>query len=207
MSRRKRKRPGLRENASRSSSPGIPIRSIRLESLADAIGVVTQETYLFHDTIAANLRYARPDASDEELREAARTANIATLIEELPDGYETVVGERGYRLSGGEKQRIAIARVILKDPRILILDEATSHLDAHAEALIQEALDRVLEGRTALVIAHRLSTILAADRILVLADGRLVESGDHRELMDADGLYSSLYRTQFAAEGTLGVEA
>ena len=186
---------------------GQDVRSVGLESLADAIGVVTQETYLFHDTIAANLRYARPDATDEELRKAAATANIAEMIEGLPEGYETVVGERGYRLSGGEKQRIAIARVILKDPRILILDEATSHLDAHAEALIQEALERVLEGRTALVIAHRLSTILAADRILVLAEGRLVESGSHRDLMEANGLYSSLYRTQFAVEGSLGVDA
>ena len=169
--------------------------------------MVTQETYLFHDTIAANLRYARPDATDEELRAAAATANIADLIESLPEGYDTVVGERGYRLSGGEKQRIAIARVILKDPKILILDEATSHLDAHAEALIQEALERVLRGRTALVIAHRLSTILAADRILVLDGGKLVEAGSHQELVDADGLYSSLYRTQFAVDPEVGVEA
>jgi ATP-binding cassette subfamily B protein len=151
------------------------------------------------------LRYARPDATDEELRAAAETANIAELIDGLSDGYETVVGERGYRLSGGEKQRIAIARVILKDPRILILDEATSHLDAHAEALIQEALERVLEGRTSLVIAHRLSTILAADRILVLDGGQLVESGTHQELLAADGLYASLYRTQFAVETSPGV--
>lgn len=179
---------------------GHDVRSLRLGSLADAIGVVTQETYLFHDTIAANLRYARPAATDQELRRAAETANIAELIDGLPDGYETVVGERGYRLSGGEKQRIAIARVILKDPRILILDEATSHLDAHAEALIQEALERVLEGRTSLVIAHRLSTILAADRILVLDNGSLVESGTHQELLDANGLYASLYRTQFTVE-------
>jgi ATP-binding cassette subfamily B protein len=186
---------------------GYDVRSVRLESLAGAIGVVTQETYLFHDTIAANLRYARPDATDAELRRAAATANIADMIESLPDGYDTVVGERGYRLSGGEKQRIAIARVILKDPRILILDEATSHLDAHAEALIQEALERVLEGRTALVIAHRLSTILAADRILVLAEGRLVETGNHRDLLEAQGLYASLYRTQFATEPGVGVEA
>ena len=181
------------------------VKDLRLESLAQAIGVVTQETYLFHDTIAANLRYARPDATDAELRAAAATANIADLIDSLPDGYNTMVGERGYRLSGGEKQRIAIARVILKDPRILILDEATSHLDAHAEALIQEALERVMRGRTALVIAHRLSTILAADRILVLDGGRLVESGTHQELLAADGLYSSLYRTQFAANGAVDI--
>jgi ATP-binding cassette subfamily B protein len=185
---------------------GHDVKTLRLESLAQAIGVVTQETYLFHDTIAANLRYARPDATDEELRAAAATANIAELIDGLADGYSTVVGERGYRLSGGEKQRIAIARVILKDPRILILDEATSHLDAHAEALIQEALERVLQGRSALVSAHRLSTILAADRILVLDGGQLVESGTHQELLDAGGLYSSLYRTQFAANGSANIE-
>ncbi len=177
---------------------GRDVRSYRLEALARGIGVVTQESYLFHDTIAANLRYARPDATDAELRAAAATANIAEFIDGLPRGYETVVGERGYRLSGGEKQRIAIARVILKDPQILILDEATSHLDAHSEALIQEALERVMRGRTSLVIAHRLSTILAADRILVIDRGRLVESGSHEELVDREGLYSSLYRTQFA---------
>ncbi|MGA9595134.1 MAG: ABC transporter ATP-binding protein [Acidimicrobiia bacterium] len=179
---------------------GSDVRTTTLESLARAIGVVTQETYLFHDTIAANLRYAKPDATEDELLEAAETANIRELIEGLPRGFDTVVGERGYRLSGGEKQRMAIARVILKDPRILILDEATSHLDAHAEALIQEALERVMEGRTSLVIAHRLSTILAADRILVLDGGRLVEEGSHAELLARDGLYASLYRTQFAAE-------
>jgi ATP-binding cassette subfamily B protein len=180
---------------------GHDVKGLTLSALAGAVGVVTQETYLFHDTIAANLRYAAPDASDDELREAARTANISELIEGLPDGYNTVVGERGYRLSGGEKQRIAIARVILKDPRVLILDEATSHLDAHAEALIQEALERVMRGRTSLVIAHRLSTILAADRILVIEDGKLVETGAHDELLERDGLYSSLYRTQFADNG------
>ncbi len=183
---------------------GHDVREVTLDSLARAIGVVTQETYLFHDTIAANLRYARPDATDEDLRAAATAANIGDIISSLPDGYDTVVGERGYRLSGGEKQRIAIARVILKDPRILILDEATSHLDAHAEALIQEALERVMEGRTSLVIAHRLSTILAADRILVIDGGRLVESGAHDELLAADGLYASLYRTQFAGNGLVG---
>ena len=183
---------------------GHDVREVTLDSLARAIGVVTQETYLFHDTIAANLRYARPDATDDELRAAATNANIGDLIDSLPDGYETVVGERGYRLSGGEKQRIAIARVILKDPRILILDEATSHLDAHAEALIQEALERVMEGRTSLVIAHRLSTILAADRILVIDQGQLVESGAHDDLLSADGLYASLYRTQFAGNGVAG---
>jgi ATP-binding cassette subfamily B protein len=182
---------------------GHDVRSLSLASLAQAVGVVTQETYLFHDTIAANLRYARPDATEAELRSAAVTANIDQLISSLPDGYDTMVGERGYRLSGGEKQRIAIARVILKDPRILILDEATSHLDAHAEALIQEALERVMEGRTSLVIAHRLSTILAADRILVMNEGQLVEEGPHDELLAAGGLYASLYRTQFAGNGVV----
>jgi ATP-binding cassette subfamily B protein len=183
---------------------GHDVRSLRLASLAQAVGVVTQETYLFHDTIASNLRYARPEATDDELRSAAVTANIDQLISSLPDGYDTMVGERGYRLSGGEKQRIAIARVILKDPRILILDEATSHLDAHAEALIQEALERVMEGRTSLVIAHRLSTILAADRILVMNEGQVIEAGAHEELLAHDGLYASLYRTQFADNGVVG---
>jgi len=177
---------------------GVDVRDLDAETLAGAVGVVTQESYLFHDTIAANLRYARPDATDAELRAAAETANIADFIEQLPLGYETVVGERGYRLSGGEKQRIAIARVILKDPRVLILDEATSHLDAHSESLIQEALERVMRGRTSLVIAHRLSTILAADRIFVIDHGQLVESGTHAELIREGGLYASLYHTQFA---------
>ncbi len=177
---------------------GHDVRTLDREDLAAAIGVVTQEAYLFHDTIAVNLRYAKPDASDEELRVAAGLANIATLIDGLPRGYDTPVGERGYRLSGGEKQRIAIARVILRDPQILILDEATSHLDAHSEALIQDALEKVMEGRTSLVIAHRLSTILSADRILVMESGGLVEWGTHSELLAAGGLYASLYRTQFA---------
>ncbi len=180
------------------SIDGHDVRSFDLEHLAAAIGVVTQEAYLFHDTIGVNLRYARPEATDDELRTAAELANIAPLIDSLPMGYDTQVGERGYRLSGGEKQRIAIARVILRDPRILILDEATSHLDAHSEALIQDALERVMEGRTSLVIAHRLSTILSADRILVMQAGSLVESGTHSELLAAGGLYASLFRTQFA---------
>ncbi len=179
---------------------GHDARHLTLASLAEGIGVVTQETYLFHDTIAANLRYARPDAAQAELEEACRAANIHDFVAGLADGYQTVVGERGYRLSGGEKQRIAIARVILKDPRILILDEATSHLDSQSEALIQEALDRVMEGRTAVVIAHRLSTVLAADRILVIDRGRLVEQGTHPELLAAGGIYAGLYETQFRSE-------
>jgi ATP-binding cassette subfamily B protein len=183
---------------------GRDVRDLTLDSLAAAIGVVTQETYLFHDTVAANLRYARPDATQQELEEASRAANIHETIVELPHAYETVVGERGYRLSGGEKQRVAIARVILKDPRILILDEATSHLDARSEALIKQALRRVMEGRTSLVIAHRLSTILEADRILVLDRGRIVEQGTHRELMAQSGLYARLYETQFLPESAVG---
>ncbi|NNF62884.1 MAG: ABC transporter ATP-binding protein, partial [Acidimicrobiia bacterium] len=173
---------------------GVDVRRYAFETVAAAVGVVTQESYLFHDTIVANLRYARPDATQGEIEEACRAANIHDFIEGLPAKYETVVGERGYRLSGGEKQRIAIARVVLADPKILILDEATSHLDARSESLIQDALEHVRRGRTSLVIAHRLSTILAADRILVLDQGRLVEQGTHHELLDLGGLYANLYR-------------
>jgi len=178
---------------------GVDVRDLSLKTLADAIGVVTQETFLFHDTIAANLRYARPDATDAEMVAAATAANIHDFVSELPDGYDTFVGERGYRLSGGEKQRVAIARVILKDPKILVLDEATSHLDARSESLIQEALERVMAGRTSFVIAHRLSTVLAADRIFVLDRGRLVEEGRHGDLLTSGGLYADLFKTQFAA--------
>jgi ATP-binding cassette subfamily B protein len=176
---------------------GRDLRDGTLESLAAQIGMVTQETYLFHDTIRANLLYARPDATQADLERACRAAHIHDLIVSLPEGYDTVVGERGYRLSGGEKQRLAIARVILKDPRILVLDEATSHLDSQSEALIQAALEPLFQGRTSLVIAHRLSTILAADIILVLDQGRLVEQGTHRELLARGGLYAHLYETQF----------
>jgi ATP-binding cassette subfamily B protein len=184
---------------------GRDIRELALDSLADNIGMVTQDTYLFYDTIRANLLYARPQATDAEMVAAAKAANIHDFIADLPDRYDTVVGERGYRLSGGERQRIAIARVILKDPRILVLDEATSHLDSLSEALIQEALQRVMHGRTSLVIAHRLSTILAADVILVMDKGRLVEQGKHRELVERGGLYASLFETQFRREAVYGL--
>ena len=181
---------------------GVDVRDASLDSLAAGIGVVTQEVYLFHDTIAANLKYARPDATAEDLERATRAANIHDFIDSLADRYDTVVGERGYRLSGGEKQRLALARVILKDPQILILDEATAHLDSHSEAMIQDALQRVMKDRTSLVIAHRLSTVLAADVILVLNDGRLVERGTHQDLMGAGRLYASLYHTQFRHDPT-----
>jgi ATP-binding cassette subfamily B protein len=181
---------------------GVDVRDATTESLERSVGVVTQETFLFHDSIGANLRYAKPDAAEEEIEAAARAANIHDFVASLPDGYETVVGERGYRLSGGEKQRIALARVILEDPRILILDEATAHLDSESEVLIQEALERVMVGRTSLVIAHRLSTIQAADRILVLDGGRLVEEGTHEALLEADGIYARMYRTQFRGTGS-----
>jgi ATP-binding cassette subfamily B protein len=176
---------------------GYDLRDVTLNSLLAQIGMVTQETYLFHDTIRVNLEYAKPDASQQEIEDAARAANIHDFIAGLPDGYDTVVGERGYRLSGGEKQRLALARVILKDPRILVLDEATSSLDSHSEALIQEALKRVMAGRTSIVIAHRLSTIIAADMILVLDHGRIVERGTHDALLTQNGLYAGLYETQF----------
>jgi ATP-binding cassette subfamily B protein len=159
--------------------------------------MVTQETHLFHDTIRINLLYARLDATAAEIEAAARAANIHDFIMGLPQGYDTVVGERGYRLSGGERQRLALARVILKDPRLLVLDEATSHLDSESEALIQEALKRVMAGRTSVVIAHRLSTILAADLILVFDRGEIIERGTHSELLAQGGLYARLYETQF----------
>ncbi len=190
--------------AGRICLDGHDLRDISLKALAQAIGMVTQETYLFHDTLRANLLYAKPDATQAEIEAACQAANIHHFITTLPDGYDTVVGERGYRLSGGEKQRVAIARVILKDPRILVLDEATSSLDSHSEALIQEALERIMQGRTSMVIAHRLSTILAADVILVMNEGRLVEQGRrsgsrsaHEELLASGGLYANLYHTQF----------
>ncbi len=179
---------------------GHDLREVTLDSLSAQIGMVTQETHLFHDSIRTNLLYAKLDATQEELEAATMAANIHDFIMELPDRFETIVGERGYRLSGGEKQRIALARVILKDPRILVLDEATSHLDSESELLIQEALKHVMAGRTSIVIAHRLSTILAADLILVMDRGQVVERGTHDELLALGGLYAGLYETQFSRE-------
>jgi ATP-binding cassette subfamily B protein len=177
---------------------GIDVRDVTLASLGSIIGLVTQETYLFHSTIRENIAYGRMDARQEEIEAAARAAAIHERVMELPEGYETIVGERGFKLSGGEKQRVAIARVILKDPRILILDEATSALDTRSERLIQAALDPLMRNRTTLAIAHRLSTILAADVILVVDRGRIVERGTHSELLRLGGLYAKLYRQQFA---------
>ncbi|MBW8827014.1 MAG: ATP-binding cassette domain-containing protein, partial [Acidobacteria bacterium] len=174
---------------------GHDVRDLTQASVREAIGVVTQDAHLFHDTIAANLRYARHNATDDELVAACRAAQIHDVVVGLPDGYDTLVGERGYRLSGGEKQRLAIARMLLKDPAIVILDEATSHLDAENEVLIQHALAAALADRTALVIAHRLSTIQAADVIVVVDHGRVVEQGTHAELLATHGLYAELYRT------------
>ncbi len=176
---------------------GVDVRDLTLQSISDAVAAVPQDAHLFHDTIGANLRYANPGASDENLVEATKAANIYDLIATLPDGFNTLVGERGYRLSGGEKQRLAIARVLLKNPSIVILDEATAHLDSESELVIQSALNRVLSGRSSLVIAHRLSTIVNADEILVIDEGRIVERGTHEELIRAGGLYQDLYRTQF----------
>jgi len=176
---------------------GHDLRDVTLASLSAQIGMVTQETYLFNDTIRNNLLYGKLDATQVEIEEAARAANIHDFVMGLPLQYQTIVGERGYRLSGGEKQRLALTRVILKNPHILVLDEATSSLDSQSEALIQEALSRVMVGRTNIVIAHRLSTILAADLILVLDNGRIVERGTHGELLANSGLYANLYETQF----------
>ncbi|GGM61601.1 ABC transporter [Micromonospora sonchi] len=177
---------------------GVDVRDATLDALRDEIGVVTQDSHLFHETIAENLRYAKPEATDDELWAALAGAQVADLVRSLPDGLDTTVGERGYRFSGGEKQRIAIARLLLKAPSIVILDEATAHLDSESEAAVQRALSVALTGRTALVIAHRLSTVRDADQILVLDEGRIVERGRHDELVAVGGLYAELYRTQFA---------
>jgi ATP-binding cassette, subfamily B, bacterial len=179
---------------------GTDIRDVTQESLHDAVGVVTQDAHLFHDTIRANLSYARPGATEQELIEACRAAQIWDLISVLPDGLDTVVGDRGYRLSGGEKQRVALARLLLKAPAVVVLDEATAHLDSESEVAVQRALKTALAGRTSLVIAHRLSTIREADQILVIDEGRVRERGRHEDLLAADGLYAELYRTQFASQ-------
>ncbi|MCZ3388675.1 MAG: ABC transporter ATP-binding protein/permease [Actinomycetia bacterium] len=179
---------------------GLDVRDVSLSSLQRSVGVVTQDAHLFHDTIEANLRYASPEASESEMWDALRSARIEDLVQSFPDGLATVVGDRGHRLSGGEKQRLAIARLLLKSPSVVILDEATAHLDSESERYVQEALDTALDGRTSLVIAHRLSTVRAADQILVVDGGRIVERGDHDTLLDQEGLYADLYRTQLAPQ-------
>lgn len=182
---------------------GIDVRDLTQESLVSHIGIVSQETYLFHATIAENLRYAKPDATNAELESAARAANIHQTIASFPERYDTVVGERGYRLSGGEKQRIAIARVLLKNPQLLILDEATSALDAISERVVQTALDTATRGRTTIAIAHRLSTVVGADVIFVVDSGTIVEHGTHAELLAAQGAYARLYSKQVASSELL----
>jgi ATP-binding cassette subfamily B protein len=179
---------------------GHDLRDVTLDSLHDVVGVVTQDAHLYHDTIRANLLYARPSATEAELIEACEAAQIWDLISVLPDGLDTIVGDRGYRLSGGEKQRVALARLLLKAPSIVVLDEATAHLDSESEAAVQQALTLALRGRTSLVIAHRLSTVLNADQILVIEAGQVVERGTHEDLLAADGLYAELYYTQFKGQ-------
>jgi ATP-binding cassette, subfamily B, bacterial len=185
---------------------GVDVRAATLESLRKSIGVVSQDAHLFHDSIRANLLYARPEATETELWSALEGARIAMLVRSLPEGLDTVVGDRGYRMSGGEKQRLAIARVLLKGPGIVILDEATAHLDSESEVAVQHALDAALSGRTSLVIAHRLSTIRSADQILVIDGGRVAESGTHEQLLARGGRYADLYRTQFADDERRTVE-
>ena len=179
---------------------GVDLRDATFGSLHDRVGVVTQEAHLFHDTIRGNLLYAKPNATPAELEAALRGAQVWRLVEALPEGLDTVVGDRGHRLSGGEKQRFAIARLLLKSPGLLVLDEATAHLDSESEAALQKALDVALTNRTSIVIAHRLSTVRGADQILVVDAGRIVERGSHAELLARGGLYADLYRTQFAEQ-------
>jgi ATP-binding cassette subfamily B protein len=176
---------------------GVDVRDATLESLRDTVGVVTQDAHLFHDTIRANLEFVKADATEAEMLDALRAAQILPLIESLPRGLDTVVGDRGYRFSGGEKQRIAIARLLLRSPSVVVLDEATAHLDSESEELVQQALANALRGRTSMVIAHRLSTVREADAIVVIDDGHVVERGTHHELLAAGGLYADLYETQF----------
>jgi len=181
---------------------GLDLREATTASLSATVGVVTQDPHLFHDTIRANLLFARPDATEAEIHDALAAAQIAALVESLPLGLDTVVGERGYRLSGGEKQRVALARLLLKAPRLVVLDEATAHLDNESEAAVQRALDETMASRTSLVIAHRLSTIRNADQILVINEGRIVQRGTHQELLEHGGLYRTLYETQFAPQAS-----
>jgi ATP-binding cassette subfamily B protein len=185
---------------------GVDVRNASFDSLREVVGVVTQDAHLFHDTLRANLLYAKPDATEQDLREALTAAQILAFVDDLPDGLETIVGDRGYRLSGGEKQRIALARLFLKSPDVVVLDEATAHLDSESEAALQRALKTALSGRTSLVIAHRLSTIRDADEILVIDEGRIVERGRHGDLVEKNGLYAELYRTQFRQQQTTEFE-
>jgi ATP-binding cassette subfamily B protein len=180
----------------------LDVRDVTLTSLQSVVGVVTQDAHLFHDTIRANLLYARADATEADLVAALRDAQILNMVSSLPDGLDTLVGDRGYRLSGGEKQRVAIARLLLKAPDVVVLDEATAHLDSESEVAVQQALKKVLAGRTSIVIAHRLSTVRDADQILVVDSGRIVERGRHTELLSGGGLYAELYNTQFAEQAT-----